>query len=116
MAARLKIIVLEKLGGNQAFRVAIWVDVPSARQAFYASAGKVSAWKDAQAGDNTALANGSVAEFLHTYQGDGVNLAQAQAAMQIIWQGYQDKVNNDNPWLRYGTNWDGTTWTAGGVS
>lgn len=116
MAARVKIIILEKLGGNQAFKVALWVDVPATRQAFYANAGKVSAWKDAQAGDTTALQNGGVAEFVHTYQGDGVTLGQAQAALQAIWQGYQDKVTSDNPWLRYGTTWDGTSWAVGGVS
>lgn len=118
MAARLKIIILDRLPdlGSQAFRVAYWVDVPAARQSFYAIPGAVSAWSGAQAADNAAIAAGEVVEVVETFVKPNGTLAQAQADLQINWQRRQDAMANINRYQRYGTTWDGTTWAAGGVS
>jgi len=117
MAARFKIIILDKDANDPVYRYLLWADVPAARQPFYANASATSAWTDATAGDLAALQNGSVVER----QGElrvpsGSTLAQVQAFLQARWSEFQNQVTNDNPWVRYGTTWDGTTWTAGGVS
>lgn len=118
MAARLRIILLEKrYAGTQSFNVVYWCDVPAARQAFYADANKTSAWKDATAQDIAALRDGSVVEFVEPFQTDnGTTLAQAQAALESRWTQLQAQVTAHNPWLRYGTTFNGTAWQAGGVS
>lgn len=118
MAARFRIIVMDRLPdfGSQSFRVAYWVDVPAARQSFYAKPGAVSAWANAQAADNAAIASGAVVEIVENFVKPNGTLAQAQADLQANWQRHQDAVTNVNRYQRYGTTWDGTTWTAGGVS
>ena len=68
MAARFKVIVLEKDPGAPHYTYVLWADVPTARQALYAAAWgptRVSAWKDATNGagsDNEKLQNRSVVE------------------------------------------------------
>ena len=112
--ARLKIIILETWPGK--INYVFWVDVPLARQPFYADAGKVSAWKDATAADNAALQNGSVTERAHHLDIDaGVSDADRRLALRRDWQEFQARINNYNPWSKYGTTFD-TVWTAGGVA
>ena len=121
MAITKRIIVLEQLGSAPLmFRYVLWADVPVARQVFYAAkqAGTVSAWKDASAGDNTALQNGSVTERVDqaTFLA-GTNLAGAEVVLQAIWTAFQAEVTNSNPWNRYGSFMDTTnSWTLGGAS
>lgn len=111
---RLKIIILETEPGKVSY--AFWADVPAARQRFYADASKVSAWKDAIAEDNTALQNGSVVERVHHLDIDaGTTDADRRLALRRDWQAFQARVNDYNPWSRYGTTF-GTAWTAGGVA
>ena len=120
--ARLNIIILDRSDPTNpnVYRYVFWADVPSARQPFYAAlAGPtaVSAWKDALAADNTALQNGSVVEKVDTIQVPShATLAQIRVFLQDKWAEYQAAITARNPWQRYGTTWDGTTWTAGGVS
>lgn len=117
--ARLRIIVLNQLNGaaRTGFNVVLWADAPAARQAFYANADAKSAWKDATALDLTDIRSGSVVEKVIAYEPDG---AKTQAVMrgelEAIWQIFQTEVTARNPWVRYGSTWDGTSWTAGGVS
>ena len=42
--------------------------------------------------------------------------AQIRTMLQAEFTARQNAVNAYNPWTRYGTLWDGTTWTAGGVA
>lgn len=109
--ARLRIIVLDRDNDNT-YNFLMWADVPAARQSHYANASAVSAWSGAQAADNTALQNGSVVE-LKTSQRipTGASLAAIQAFLAAKWTDYQAQINSYNPWQRYGTTWDGTTWT-----
>lgn len=118
MAARLKIVILEKrYAQTQSFNVLFWCDVPATRQAFYANQDAESVWKDRTAEDLAKLRAGEVVEFLEPYQApQGQTLAQAQAALQALHAIKQSQVDASNPWLRFGTHWDGTTWTAAGVS
>ena len=123
MAARFKVIVLEKDPGAPHYTYVLWADVPTARQALYAAAWgptRVSAWKDATNGagsDNEKLQNGSVVETQQSIDVPvGWTLAQIEAEVQIRWTAYQNKITTANPWIRYGTTWDGTTWILTGVA
>lgn len=118
MAARFRIIVLDRLPdlGPQSFRVAYWLDVPAPRQSFYAKPGAVSAWAGAQPADNAAIAAGEVVEVIENFVKPNGTLAQAQADLQAAWQRLQNAITSVNKYTRYGTTWDGATWTAGGVS
>lgn len=121
MAITKRVIVLEQLNTSPLmFRVAMWADVPSTRVAFYAAqqSGMVSAWKDATAGDITALQNGTVTERVETFTIPiGSTLLQAEALLQANWTAWNASVQAANPWVRYGTFMDNTNaWTAGGVS
>ena len=119
---RLNLIILDRPEPDNpnVYRYVLWADVPAARQPFYAVlAGPTfaSAWKDAIAADNTALQNGSVVEKVDTIQVPShATLGQIRVFLQDKWAEYQAAITASNPWQRYGTTWDGTTWTAGGVS
>jgi hypothetical protein len=110
---RLRVIILDQdpnIPGD--YRFLMWADVPSARQSFYASPGAVSAWAGATAADNTALQNGSMTERLTSQRiPSGVGIAQIEAFLQSQWNAFQTSVANSNPWLHYGSTWDGTTWS-----
>jgi len=113
-----QIIILESLGtGRVAYRVCLWADVPVARQPFYADATKGSAYRDASAGELAALRSGAVVERVETFSADpGTSPAEMKARLIQLWQAFQDKVANTNPWNNYGGFWDGQSWAAGGVS
>lgn len=113
---RLRAIILEQTGGGP-YHYALWVDVPVARQPFYAKAGAVSAWTGALAGDITAIQTGAVAERLDTIERlPGETRAQMQTRIETRWQAWQDEVTNENFWRFHGTTWDGAMWTPGLVS
>jgi hypothetical protein len=117
MAARLRIIVLERDRDANGFDYVLWADVPTARQPFYASVDKKSAWKDALPADNTALQNGSVVESTgHVAFPPGGSMAQTQAELQVRWNAFQNEINAANPWRYYGSTWDGTTWVVTNVA
>ena len=122
----MRIIVLDRqvtqeqnLGNEapQIWRYALWADVPVARQPFYANPTATSAFKDIVAGDLTAIRDGSVTESVRIqYVPAGTGLAAVQSILQAKWTAYQAEVTTYNPWNRYGTFWDGASWTAGGVA
>ena len=111
-----KIIILEMnpvLPGETAFRFAMWADVPAARQARYADAALTSAVVGISAGELTALQNGSVVEKVEDARWPaGATVAQIQALLVARYTAFQAQITAANPWQRYGTNWDGTSWTS----
>jgi len=114
MAARFKVIILDQdpVDSNN-YRFVMWADVPAARQSFYANATAKSAWIGALAVDITALQNGSVVETVVTQRVPSTStLAQIEAFLQTQWNAYQTQITNFNPWIHYGSTWDGTTWTV----
>ena len=116
---RLRIILLDKDRNDpHVYNFLLWADVPVARQARYAQpAGTRSIWTGATTTDNANLVNGVVVERAETVKvQEGITLLQAQTLLQQAWTEYQAKITTTNPWSRYGTTWDGTTWVAGGVS
>lgn len=120
MAARFKVIVLDSVpaDGGVEYQVALWADVPAARQAFWAlTAPAKSAWKDALTADNTAITSGAVAEQVAKLRlAPGESAATARTAAQALSAQWITYVTNYNPWDRYGSTWDGTSWVAGGVA
>lgn len=116
---RLRIIALEQPDRNdpRTYRYLLWADVPTARQRFYADPAKVSAWLDATAPDNAALASGAVVERSDTMRIPlGATLAQIKAFLEARHADFQADITNNNPWVRYGMTFDGTTWVNGGVA
>lgn len=112
-----QIIVLEKAEAAGLYRAALWADVPVGRQAFYAKVGAVSVWTGASAGENALIAAGAVAEQVITItSADGATPAQLMAAVRQQFAVYQAFVTAYNPWSRYGSFYNGTTWTAGGAT
>lgn len=115
MAARFRVVILEQEDART-FRYMLWADVPATRQVFYVTTAN-SAWKDAIEADNDALHAGQVVERVDKLVVvAGTTLAQARVLLEAVWQAYQDKITADNPWQRYGSTWDGSTWVAGGVA
>lgn len=110
-----KIIILEKLD-NGRFKYALWASVPATRQSFYANPNAISSWTGASAQENSDIASGAVVEKTDVLAIDGQTVNQAMASLRSIWQAYQDQITAYNPWNKYGSFWDGTSWTAGGVN
>jgi hypothetical protein len=110
---RLNVIVLDQTAeDSNTYNVVLWADVPVARQTHYARAGATSAWSGATGADNTNLQNGSMAESVVTQRiPAGSTLPQIEGFLQNIWQQYQNSITTNNLWQRYGSTWDGTTWT-----
>lgn len=114
-----KVIILERSTERLEFRYALWGDVPAARQEFFADPARTSAYKDASAAELTALQNGSVAERVGVagYPA-GTAIAIIEGELQAAWTAFQAELNvaansAQNIYQRYGTVWDGTTWTVG---
>jgi hypothetical protein len=114
-----QIIVLEKSDtADKGFRVALWAVPPVARQPYWKlSAPTKSAWSGASQAENDAIANGQVIEQVETITSDTAQtMAGWQALAEQRWETFNANVQAANPWRRYGTFWDGTTWTPGGVT
>ena len=101
------------------WQAALWADVPTARQSFYAhhtptgDPPYTSAWSGATAADNANLQNGLVTERVITQRvPPGTTITQVETFLQNQWQQFQNEITNYNPWVHYGSTWDGTTWTV----
>jgi hypothetical protein len=109
MAARFRIIALtQNVNGPRIdWKLVFWYDVPASRQKFFANATAKSAWIDAQAGDNTALQNGSVFEEIVSYSPDGAQTqGQIAAGALALWNQKNTAFQANNPWVNYGTTND----------
>jgi hypothetical protein len=114
-----QIIVLDRLpnaGGIAQYNVAFWLGVIAARQTFFANAQATSQVKGITAGELTALQNGSVVERVEQYGVDPAKtIAQIQADLVARKNVLQADLDATNQFARYGTSFDGTTWTNGGA-
>jgi hypothetical protein len=112
-----EIIILEQVGETGDFRVAFWLDVPAARRAFYADPAATSQFLNATAEEIAALRSGAVVERVERIDRPfGGTLAQLRTTLTARHAALQARVNAENPWARYGTSFDGTTWTVAGVA
>lgn len=113
-----QVIVLEKLNDSgTSFKYVLWAAVPLARRPFYTNASFVSEYKGATLQELSDLQNGIVAERVGTVQiKESLGIPQIKTLLTNAWQSFQDELNSKNQWSHYGTSWDGTSWTAGGVA
>jgi hypothetical protein len=124
-----KIIILDRVGepSDVAYRVAFWLTIPSTRWAFYAKPAGMnpdgtpslfkSQYKDATDAENQDLRDGKVMEVIETYyKPAGSTIAQIMTFLQGEYIEKQAFFDSINPYNRYGSYWDGTSWIAGGVS
>jgi hypothetical protein len=107
-----RIIILEQLDHRQ-YRYVLWAPVPTERQPFYAAKAIPTAYVNATAGEKTAVLNGSIAERVGVIESSTV--AEARQQLVDAWTSWANYVADQNTWVRYGTFWDETGWTAGGV-
>lgn len=112
-----KIIILEREGTINDCRYCFWLDVPLTRQPFYINPDATSSYLNATAQEIQDIKDGKIKEITGytTYE---ASLTVAQVKQDLIdrYNQEQTKVNNYNPWIKYGSYWDGTNWTVGGVS
>lgn len=114
-----KIIVLEQVGlpSDASYRAALWLDVPAARQSFYANPAATSAVIGITTSELDAIKAGAVVEEVVTAQRPtGGTLGQLRTLLENEHARAQATLTAQNPYNRYGTFWDGTTWTNGGVA
>lgn len=73
-------------------------------------------FQSATAAELSALQAGQVIEHIDVFHAAvGTPLATIQAALIAAFNALQSKINAANPWVRYGTSWDGVTWTSVGM-
>ena len=112
-----KIIILERVDDDLSFKCAFWLTVPTTRWALYADAALTSQYKNATAGEITSLKNGEVVERVETFKyAPGTSVATIQTDIISKFNDLQSYITNFNQFVQYGRFWDGTAWTAGGVS
>lgn len=112
-----KIIVLEKLESDLSFRCAFWLDVPAARQPYYANQSLASEYKDATGQEVSDIRDGKIIERVSTFN------FSANAVVQVIldklveeYISLQSSITNFNPYQFYGYHHDGNSWVSGGVA
>lgn len=114
-----QIIILERVNepSDNSFRVGFWASVPAARIAAYANANAVSAFKNASAPEIAAIQAGQVVEMVFTASYPaGTALAFMTADLISQFNAYQASITAKNPSQRYGTFYDGTSWTNAGTA
>ena len=112
-----KIIILERLGTLNDCNYCFWLTVPATRQAFYANPDAMSSYKNASTQELQDIKDGKVKEVTgyKTYEAS-TTIAQVKADLISKYNDAQSEIDNYNPWIKYGSYWDGTSWTVGGVS
>ena len=114
-----QIIILDRLNepGDMTFRYALWATVPPARVSAYANANAVSAFKNATTQEIALLQAGSVVEKVDVLNAQiGTSIGVIQASLIAAFNDFQSQVNSRNPTVRYGTSWDGSSWTTAGTA
>jgi len=111
-----QIIILERPDVNR-FSVAYWLQVPVARQAFYANAAATSHYIGISAPELSDLRAGVFVEQTQDISFlSAATIGQCQAQLVTEFAARQSAITNFNQWNRYGSFYDGASWTAGGVA
>jgi hypothetical protein len=111
-----KIIQLELTQPPADYKVVFWLDVPAPRQFFYANPAATSAVKNASAGELAAIQSGAVVEEVVEIAAGGrpggPSEAVVAAAVVSQYNARQAALSASIALARYGTYWDGTSWTV----
>ena len=106
------IIILDQTGmpSDLNYRVAFWLDVPAARQKFYANPAATSVVLDITAEDLAAIRSGAIHEVVEVIpRPAGTPLASVKQAARDRLPALQAEFNRDNRFNRYGTRWTQAT-------
>ena len=119
MAAR-SVIILEQISAAPpVYTYLLRADVPLARQSLYARPGYKSLFQPIAPDtdpDAAALIAGSVVEKIETLTVlPGTTIPQIEAELVSRQTTYQAAVTSATTWVRYGTFFNGSTWTPQGV-
>jgi hypothetical protein len=109
-----QIIILEQPGlpSDLRYNVAFWLAVPATRQAYYADPAFKSAVVGITGPELTALQSGQVLERIEEVSyTKGTGMAAITADLERRYTELQGFLTAQNPFNRYGSFWDGTTWT-----
>lgn len=109
-----KIIILERVNepSDYSFKYVFWLDVPLTRQTMYANPDAVSMYKDATVAEIDTIRNGTIYEFSgEAFYPVGTSLSVITSDLIAKFNREQIRINNTNPWVKYGTYWDGSIWT-----
>ena len=103
--------------GQLSVTCALWATVPSNLQVKYTQG---TDWKsiyaDATTTEIASIQAGSVTEkVFSTNVPVGTSTAVIKGILQDAFAVFQNSVTNDNRYQFYGTFWDGTSWTNGGL-
>ncbi len=106
-----QIIIQERINipSDFSFKYVFWATIPVARQTFYSNASASSVVKDITTPELIAIQNGQIVEQQN--QGNyvaGTPVATIQTDLVNKFNAFQTQVTNYNPWLYYGTYYDGT--------
>ena len=114
------IVVLDRTNVRTAtFRYLLRAAVPTARQSYFANPDATSAYKNATEAELVALRAGQYVEVVRESPFGGMTVPQIKTWLIEAQTALQAKVNADagwNPFKYWGTSWDGSTWTNGGVN
>lgn len=102
------IILLDQAGlpSDATYRVVFWLDVPAARQRFYANAAAKSAFLDASQAELDAIRAGQIVEVVEPIvRVAGTPMATVKRAARDRIAALQSDLNAQNPFNRYGTRW-----------
>ena len=109
-----RIIILERAEGNPInYTVAFWLVVPVARRSYYAAVGKKSAWRGASQAEHDAIAAGEVLEVIDSCS-QMATATEGEVALDLEarWAQKQSVLTLALLLYRYGTYWDGISWTV----
>lgn len=111
------IIILDRVSTKRlAYNYILRADVPAARQSFYADPDATSAYPSADATVNDAIKAGQIVERQGTLKPPlGATPAQLAQYLVAAQQDYQAEINSEVKFDRYGTSYDGTSWTSAGA-
>lgn len=110
-----KVIILDRTGlpSDQNYRVAFWLDVPAARQPFHANAAATSVVVGATVDEIAAIKAGAVVEeVVEVPAPTSATQGALLAAIVARYNARQADFTAQNRWARYGSYYDGTSWTG----
>jgi len=116
MSKKILVLTKEPNPNEIVFNYLFWLDVPTNYQSFYVNSNATSSYRDATTQEVDSLKAGQVYEL----QGNAVfsktdTVANIKAFLITRFHQEQEILDAKNPWIYYGTFWDGTSWTNGGV-
>ena len=106
------ITILDQTGmpSDLNYRVAFWLDVPAARQKFYANPAATSAVVGVTPEELAAIRTGAIVEVVEVIpRPAGTTLASVKQAARDRLPALQTEFNRDNRFNRYGTRWTQAT-------